>query len=299
MINSEQILTEDLKRMLAEKSDALAKRNQGFAEGLDEIGGLLARYDPAPSPIMNAIDQKGQDFATYFFATYSETRDLEKSIFVYRTIKSLVRYILLMDRFYEAGNKKYEMIARGLLQSIKKAHDGHLKYSIDFALKQFWPFWDFEQLIKKKIIKGDIFTAKELQHFNLFKSSDALIIYSRVLDNELPGFNQNVAAIIHYNQALQDIQDDFEDIEEDLRDIMPNVFILAATEHILFSKILKDPDHARKLIVCSGAVDSVLLLVERYNKLIKEITVPQDYMFLKQLSKDYTDKLLRTIGILK
>jgi hypothetical protein len=80
---------------------------------------------------------------------------------------------------------------------------------------------------------------------------------------------------------------------------MPNVFILAATEHILFSKILKDPDHARKLIVCSGAVDSVLLLVERYNKLIKEITVPQDYMFLKQLSKDYTDKLLRTIGILK
>src|SRR5881296_147167 len=118
MINSEQILAEDLKHILVNRSEALIKRNQGFADGLDEIGGLLARYDPAPSPIMNAIDQKGQDFATYFFAIYSETGDFEKSILVYRTVKSLVRYILLMDRFYEVGNKKYERIALGLLQSI-------------------------------------------------------------------------------------------------------------------------------------------------------------------------------------
>jgi hypothetical protein len=299
MNNSEQILAEDLKQILVTKSEVLVRRNQGFSEGLDEIGGLLARYDPAPSPIMNAIDQKGQDFATYFFTTYCETRDFEKSILVYRTVKSLVRYILLMDRFYEVGNKKYERIARGLLQSIKKAHDGHLNYSIDFALKQFWPFWDFEQLVKKQIMKGHVFTAKELQHFNLFKSSDAPIIYARVLDSELPTFNPNIATIIHYNQALQDVQDDFEDIEEDLQDRMPNIFILAATEHTLISKIMKNPSHARKLIVCSGAVDSVLSIVEQYNKLIKDISVPQSYMFLKQLSKDYTDRLLRTLGILR
>lgn len=299
MINSEQILAGDLKQVLVDKSEALVRQNQGFADGLDEIGGLLARYDPAPSPILNAIDQKGQDFATYFFATYSETRDVERSILVYRTVKSLVRYILLMDRFYEVGNKKYERMARGLLQSIKKAHDGHLKYSIDFALKQFWPFWDFEQLVKKQMLKGHTFAGKELRHFNLFKSSDAPIIYARVLDNELPDFNPNVAAIMHYNQALEDIQDDFEDIEEDMQDRMPNVFILAATEHTVFSKIMKNPSHARKLIVCSGAVDSVLSIVEQYNKLVKDMPVPQSYAFLKHLSRDYTDRLLRTLGILR
>jgi hypothetical protein len=299
MINSEQIYAEDLKQLIAARSEALAKQSGGFAAGLDEIAGLLARYDPAPSPILGAIDQKGQDFATYFFAAYSETQDIDKSILVYKTVKMLVRYILLMDRFYEVGNKKYERIARGFLQSIKKAHEGHLKYSIDFALQQFWPFWDFEQLVKKRMVRGHVFSHKELQHFNLFKSSDAPIIYARVLDNELPAFNPNIAAIIHYNQAILDIEDDFEDIEEDIQDGMPNVFLLAATEYTLFSKIRKNPSHARRLIVCSGAVDSVLSIVDQYNKLIKDIPVPHSYAFLKHLSKDYTDRLLRTLGILK
>lgn len=299
MINSEQVFAKDLKQLIVEKSEALGKQNVGFADGLDEIAGLLARYDPAPSPMLNAIDQKGQDFATYFFAAYSETQDIDRSILVYKTVKSLVRYILLMDRYYEVGNKKYERIARGFLQSIKKAHEGHLEYSIDFALKQFWPFWDFEQLVKKRMMQGHVFTTKELQHFNLFKSSDAPIIYARVLDNELPNFNPNIAAIMHYNQALQDMQDDFEDIEEDMHDEMPNVFILAATEYTLFSKIRKNPNHARKLIVCSGAVDSVLAVADQYNRLIKDIPVPDNFAFLKHLSKDYTDRLLRTLGVLK
>lgn len=299
MIKSEQILAKNLEQMLIDRSEALVRQNQGFADGLDEIGALLARYDPAPSPIISVIDQKGQDFATYFFAAYSETRDIERSIAVYKTVKSLVRYILLMDRFYEVGNKKYERIARGLLQSIKKAHEGHLKYSIEFALEQFWPFWDFEQRVKKQMIKGHVFTNRELRHFNLFKSSDAPIIYSRVLDNELGDFSPNVAAIIHYNQALLDIHDDFEDIEEDLQDGMPSIFILAVTEHTLFSKIRKDPNHARKLIACSGAVDQVLLIVDQYAKLIKDISVPHNFAFLKHLSKDYIDRLLHTMGILK
>ncbi len=298
MINSEQILAEDLKQMLADRAERLARQNDGFADGLDEIGGLLARYDPAPSPLLNAIDQKGQDFAAYFFAAYSDTHDLDKSILVYKAVKSLVRYILLMDRYYEVGNKKYERIARGLMQTIKKSHDGHLKYSIDFAIKQFWPFWDFEQLIKKRMIKGHAFTVNELRHFNLFKSSDAPIIYARVLDSELHNFNPNIATIMHYNQALLDIQDDFEDIEEDVQDMMPNIFILAATEHTSYSKILKNQDHARKLIVGNGALDSVLSIIEQYNKLVKEIPVPQNFAFLKHLSRDYTNKLLGTLNVI-
>jgi hypothetical protein len=204
-----------------------------------------------------------------------------------------------MDRFYEVGNKKYERIARGLLHSIKKAHEGHLKYSIEFALEQFWPFWDFEQRVKKQMFRGHVFTNRELRHFNLFKSSDAPIIYTRVLDNELADFNPNVSAIMHYNQALLDIQDDFEDIEEDIQDGMPNIFILAATEHTLFSKIRKNPNHSRQLIVCSGAMDQVLSIVDQYARLVNDISVPQNFTFLKHLSKDYVDRLLSTMGILK
>jgi hypothetical protein len=298
MINSEQVIDEDLLQLLADRAKRLIGQDVAISDGLDEIAGLLARYDPAPSPILNAIDQKGQDFATYFFATYSDTRDVDRSILAYKGVKSLVRYILLIDRQYEVGNKKYERIARGLLQTIKKSHDGHLRYSIDFALKQFWPFWEFEQMIKKRMVKGYTFTVSELRHFNLFKSSDAPLIYARVLDSELCNFNPNIATVMHYNQALLDIQDDFEDIEEDVHDMMPNIFILAAAEHTPYSKILKNKDQARNIISSNGTLDSILSIIEQYNNLVQGISVPQNFAFLKQLTKDYTNKLLITLNVI-
>jgi hypothetical protein len=300
MINLEQIFAQDVAEALVAKSERLARQGErGFAEGLDEIAGILGRYDPAPSPFLNALDQKAQDMATYFFATYSDTRDLYKSFFVYKTVKSLVRYVLLIDRSYEVGNKKYERMAKGVLRSVKKIQDSPLKYSIDFLLERSWPFMDYEQMVKRQMLKGHTFALKEVRHYSLFKASDAPMIYAHVLDAELPDFNQNVAAVLHYNQALQDIYDDFEDIEEDVHDMMPNVFVLAATERIILSKILENPGQAKKVIIGSGAVDSVLSLVEQYNKMIEDVTIPQNFAFLKYLSKDYTDRLLRTLGVLK
>jgi hypothetical protein len=297
MIKSEKLDPEGAKRIILSKTDALLKRTHGIADGLDEIGRLLARLDPAESPVYEAIDHKGQDFSTYFVAAYSETHDFERSMLAYRTVKSLVRYILLMDRFFEVGNKEYGAMAKGLLQSIKKAHKGHLKYSIDFALKQFWPFWSFEQLMKKHLDRGDSFSVKELRHFNLFKSSDAPIIYAKVLDSDLAGFDPNISLIIHYNQALEDIQDDLEDIEEDVREQMPSIFILAATSHIPLAKLRKNPAQARKLILSSGALDSVLYIVEQYTKLANDIPVPKSYQFLKHLAKDYAGRIYRDLGI--
>ena len=298
MVKLEQAFASDLRQLLATESEVLRKQNKGFTYALDEIAGHLSRYDPAPSPILTTIDLKGQDYATYFYAAYSDNQDLDKSILVYKTVKSLVRYILLMDRYYEVGNKRYERIARGLLRTIKATHEGFLKYSINFALEQFWPFWDFEQTVKKLLIKGHSFTFKEIRHFNLFKSSDAPIIYARVLDNELQSFNPNVGTILHFNQALLDIEDDFEDIEEDLRDQMPNLFLLAASEHVPFSKLVNDASHARKLIMTNdGVLDSMLSLIQQYNGHIREIGVPPNFAFLKHLSRDYADSLLRTLGV--
>jgi hypothetical protein len=284
--------------LLAAESEILTKQKEGFAYALDEMSGLLSTYDPAPSPILDALDLKGQDYATYFFAAYSDDQNVDKSILVYRTVKSLVRYILLMDRYYEVGNNRYRRIAQGVLRSIKATHGGHLKYSIDHAVKQFWPFWDFEQTVKKLLIKGHCFGFKEVRQFNLIKSSDAEIIYARVLDNELSTFNPNVAAVLHYNQALLDIQDDFEDIEDDLRELMPNVFTLTSTEYVQFSKLVKDTSQARKLILYNDkVVDSILLLIEQYNTLIRETGIPPNFAFLKHLSKDYTDRLLKSLGV--
>jgi hypothetical protein len=297
LVKLEQTFASDLRQLITAESEMLMKENRGFAHALDEIGGLLSLHDPAPSPILRSIDLKGQDYATYFFAAYSDNRDIDNSILIYKTIKSLVRYILLMDRYYEVGNKRYQTIAQGLLRNIRSTHEGHLKYSINFALEQIWPFWDFEQTVKKLLIEGHSFQFKEIRNFSLFKSSDAQVIYARVLDNELANFDQNIASILHYNQALQDIQDDYDDIEEDLNDQMPNTFILAATNYIPYLRLIKDKNQGRSMIVNNSAiVNSILLLIEQYNQFIQEIGVPSNFAFLKQLSRDYTDRLLRTLG---
>src|SRR5207248_2048230 len=121
--------------------------------------------------------------------------------------------ILLSDRFFEIGDYRYALLAKDVRKSINEfllnvgAKQHHLRYSIDYSLNQFWPFWRFEQMIKRRTIEGYAFSYKEIKHFNLFKSSDASIIYAKVLDEKLPSFSENVSLVLHYNQAFFDIQD--------------------------------------------------------------------------------------------
>ena len=303
MLRVEMLENNDLLQALIQRSERLAANHigeKGLVNGFDEITAMLSTHDPSPSPILHAIDQKGQDFGTYFFAAYSETRDLGRSIQVYRTVKALVRYILLMDRHYEVGNKRYFRMAKALLKTVKEDHEsGHVRYSIDFSFKQFWPFWDFEQKMKQLMLSGYTFSFKEIRYHNLFKSSDAPIIYARVLDNELPNFNQNVSTVLHYNQALQDLLDDLYDIEEDLIDLMPNFFILAALDEIPLEKLARSPHNVRKQVISNGATGAIMPLVEEYGKQVREIELPANYRFLKHLSSFYVKELRRSMNGLK
>jgi len=296
MIDSKQVLHEDLKRLIIQKSEGLSKQYTGFSQGLDELSSLLSKYDPAPSPTLNVIDLKGQDLATYFYAPYSNTHDFDRSLLIYKTIKSLIRYIILMDRFFEVGSKRYEKIARALVKNITFSSNGYMKYSIKSALDQIWPFWSFEQLVKKRMMEGKTFTTSELRHFNLFKASDAPLIYGRILESELESFNPNVSAILHYNQALLDIYDDFQDIDEDVRDGMPNIFILATLADIPLTKITRNRSHSRKLIVSNGIPSSVISIIKQYDKLVQGISIPTDFLTLKHLSRDYSSSLLLTLN---
>ena len=274
---------------------------------LDEIGGLLMRYDPAPSPLIATFDQRGQDFQTYFFAAFSVTRDVEQSIQIYKAVKSLVRYILFMDRYYEVGEKKCFYIAKGIMKDIKKQFpSGHVHYSVDFSFKQFWPFWEYEQTIKRLMLRGtQTFGYRELRHFNLFKSSDAPIIYCNLLDNELSTsiFNGDVAKVFHYNQALLDIYDDLVDIEEDIIDKMPNLFLLSALSTFRPDKLFgaKRTRNSRKikegiLSNNSALVESIELLVNDYLRLVRQTSIPEEFAFLKHLARSYADNVLTALS---
>jgi hypothetical protein len=248
------------------------------------------------------IDKNAQD-PSYFIAAYFDTANIGEAILVYRIVRSLARIILLFDRFYETGNDKYSILAKQVRESLNeflRAENSvhHLIYSMDYWLTQFSAFWEFEQITKLRIIDNSTFSFNEIRHFNLSKSSDASLVYSKVLDAMLPTFNENVSLILHYNQALLDIQDDWEDIENDIQADMPNIFVMAAVNFVSYDKIKESsPDMTRKVVLSrtNSSEGTVGKLVREINELSKDVPVPNSFRFLKSLSRRYVDTLRRTI----
>lgn len=278
--------------MLKEESDSLLDSpTSDFKQGMIKLSELLFELEPAPSELMIAIDKKAQDLSTYFLAAYSESRDIDTSLRLFRTVRFLVRYIVLMDRYYEVRNLEYKKEAASLLRTVKNGCEGYMKYTTSFSFAQCWPFWKFEEVMKNRMTEGKSFDRREIRHHVMFKSSDAPTIYARVLDSELTTFNPNVALVLHYNQALQDMQDDFEDLEEDLHEKMPNIFLLAATEKISFERLAQAPDRIRSLVRETGAVAKILDIIAEYQEAIRNISLPPAFAFLKTLSAVYIDSL--------
>jgi hypothetical protein len=183
-----------------------------------------------------------------------------------------------------------------LLQFERNAQ--HLIYSIDYSLEQFSAFWNFEQIIRRRILENHTFSYTELRHFNLAKSSDASIVYSKVLDAKLPSFNENVALVLHYNQALLDIQDDWEDIEDDLQEDMPNIFVMAAVDSIPYNRIKKSRQDIIREVVLTATNSSrgpISRLVDELHASSKNTSIPENFAFLKSLSDRYADTLKRKI----
>ena len=287
----------------AAKELSFLNDKMAFIEQMISLSRLLMRYDFNLSTTFRTIDEKAQD-PTYFVATYFDTKDIHQALWVYRMVRLLARYILVYDRYFEKRKNRYAILANKVRKSINKFFENeidshHLKYSIDFSLKQFWPFWKFEQILKSRIIEGNTFSYNEIRNFNLFKSSDASLIYARVLDAKLPSFSENVSLILHYNQALLDLKDDWEDIEEDIQEDMPNAFVMAAIENVPYKELKKYRITKLRNII-RNSLDSfespIIRLIDEYHSSIRNISIPSNLVFIKLVSDHHANALSQTIS---
>ena len=287
----------------AAKELSFPNDKMAFIEQMISLSRLLMKYDFNLSTTFRTIDEKAQD-PTYFVATYFDTKDIQQALWVYRMVRLLARYILVYDRYFETRKNRYAILARKVRKSINKMlvneiDSHHLKYSIDFSLKQFWPFWKFEQILKSRIIEGNTFSYNEIRNFNLFKSSDASLIYARVLDATLPSFSENVSLILHYNQALLDLIDDWEDIEEDIQEDMPNAFVMAAIENVPYKELKKYRITKLRNII-RNSLDSfespIIRLIDEYHSSIRNISIPSNLVFIKLVSDHHANALSQTIS---
>ncbi|MGC2440389.1 MAG: hypothetical protein WA390_03105 [Nitrososphaeraceae archaeon] len=299
--NGQKVIIDKISK--AAKELSFPNDKMAFIEQMISLSRLLMMYDLHLSTTFRTIDEKAQD-PTYFVATYFDTKDIEQALWVYRMVRLLARYILVYDRYFETGNNRYAILARKVRKSINKMLVNeidihHLKYSIDFSLKQFWPFWKFEQILKSRIIEGDTFSYNEIRNFNLFKSSDASLIYARVLDTKLPSFSENVSLVLHYNQALLDLMDDWEDLEEDIKEDMPNAFVMAAIENVPY-KIIKKYNVTKLRNAILNSLESskspIIRLVDEYYTSIRNISIPSNLVFIKLLSHHHAETLRQVIS---
>ena len=275
-----------------------------FVKQMVSLSALLSSFDRNFNNSFPAIDENAQD-PTYFIAAYFDTKNIAEALWVYRIVRSLTRYILLSDRFYETGNDRYASLAKQVHKSVNKlllqsskSNAQHLIYSIDYSLEQFAAFWKFERIIRRRILENYTFSYTELRHFNLSKSSDAPLVYSKVLDAKLPTYNENVSLVLHYNQALLDILDDWEDIEDDVQEDMPNIFVMAAVDSIPYNRIKKSRHDLIKEVVLSATNSSrvpISRLVDELHASSKSISIPENFVFIKSLSDRYADTLRRKI----
>ncbi|MDW3667379.1 MAG: hypothetical protein QOA57_04500 [Nitrososphaeraceae archaeon] len=288
----------------AAKELSFPNDKMAFIEQMISLSRLLMSYDLYISTAFRTIDEKAQD-PTYFVATYFDTKDIQQALQVYRMVRLLARYILVYDRYFETRKNRYAILARKVRKSINKIFENeidnhHLKYSIDFSLKQFWPFWKFEQILKSRIIEGNTFSYNEIRNFNLFKSSDASLIYARVLDAKLPSFSENVSLVLHYNQALLDLIDDWEDIEEDIQEDMPNAFVMAAIDNVPY-KVIKKYNVTKQRNAILNSLESlkspIIRLVDEYHTSIRNISIPSNLVFIKLVSDHHADTLRKAISL--
>ena len=287
----------------AAKELSFPNDKMAFIEQMISLSRLLMSYDLHISTAFRTIDEKAQD-PTYFVATYFDTKDIQQALQVHRMVRLLARYILVYDRYFETRKNRYAILARKVRKSINKIFENeidnhHLKYSIDFSLKQFWPFWKFEQILKSRIIEGNTFSYNEIRNFNLFKSSDASLIYARVLDAKLPSFSENVSLVLHYNQALLDLIDDWEDIEEDIQEDMPNAFVMAAIDNVPY-KVIKKYNVTKQRNAILNSLESlkspIIRLVDEYHTSIRNISIPSNLVFIKLLSHHHAETLRQAIS---
>lgn len=288
----------------AAKELSFPNDKMAFIEQMISLSRLLMSYDLHISTAFRTIDEKAQD-PTYFVATYFDTKDIQQALWVYRMVRLLARYILVYDQYFETRKNRYAILARKVRKSINKMlvneiDSHHLKYSIDFSLKQFWPFWKFEQILKSRLIEGNTFSYNEIRNFNLFKSSDASLIYARVLDAKLPSFSENVSLVLHYNQALLDLIDDWEDIEEDIQEDLPNAFVMAAIENVPYKIIKKYNVTKLRNAILNSLVSSkspIIRLVNEYHTSIRNISIPSNLVFIKLVSDHHADTLRKAISL--
>ncbi len=280
----------DKKDLLIKLSSQIGKINLiaksgSYIENLNEIYQTLELIDEEKDPFIHAmVGGYVREFVTTFLVLYSGTNDLERSLEAHSLIKALTKYIVLLDRHYDEKNYEYKVRADAIFKKIMSKVDGYIKHAIMHSMASLWATATYEINLRERMLRGEVFNKKEIRNHIFLKSSDT-VLYGIILDEAIDSFNPNIMQIIHYNQAVLDIQDDLNDLEEDILRHDLNIFVMAACKVVSLDDIYSGKVTPKEVVQKSTAI--VQEIISDFGECIHFTMIPKEYAFLKMLSANY------------
>lgn len=267
-----------------DKINLIAKSDE-YIQNLDAIYQTLEQIDEEKDPFIHAmVGGYVREFVTTFLVLYYGTNDLEKSLESHSLIKALTKYIVLLDRHYDEKNYEYKVRADTIFKKIMSKVDGYIKHSIMHGMATLWATATYEINLRERMLRGEKFHKKEIRNHIFLKSSDT-VLYGIILDAAIDSFNPNVMQIIHYNQAILDIQDDLNDLEEDILRHDLNVFVMGGSQQGSIDDIYSGNTSPKDVVQASSHI--VLEIIADFEECIQSTLIPKEYAFLKMLSARY------------
>ncbi len=159
---------------------------------------------------------------------------------------------------------------------------GYVRNGIKHSMAILWNIASYEIKLKERMFNNEVFEKNEIRYHLMQKSSDTLL-YAVILDKYVKSFNPNVLQLYHYNQALLDVLDDYNDIEEDIMNHDLNIFLMAGGNELPVSDIINykvSIDHVKR-----KSAEMILSIVIDFETCIEGISVPSEFSFMKILSK--------------
>jgi hypothetical protein len=132
----------------------------------------------------------------------------------------------LLDSFSEGGGWQYVYAAQARYRRLLAALPAVSRHRLQLVVGAVFNYFSFERVVADRIRQGDQFAAEEVAEYLLRRGSDSLIYGTLIY--QVDGFQHpSLISGFRVRQALWDLADDVEDVEQDRSTIGANVLLLA------------------------------------------------------------------------
>jgi len=228
----------------------------------------------------------------------SESQSKKAGKKIHEPIKLAVRYICLLDLYYETKDKNYKnyfsdgviylneakrqkeilynLIPENQMKSLEKIEKDVLKF-----------FSNYEIPLRRRLHSWNVFSRNDIREYICEKSKDSLF-YGKILEILVPGWK--LTKELRINTMLFDIKKDIPDYEDDVKNELPNLLCLYFSGNMKKDNIPMSNKKAIQLANETGISNHILSLATALkNEALKSEELKHSQTLKRNITKTYVN----------